>query len=41
MDFVTELPKSMNFDMIMIVVNLVLKRTHFIPVHMTVTAEFQ
>ena len=38
-DFVVELPSSSGHDTVMIVVDSVLKRVHFIPTHMTVTAE--
>jgi len=39
MDFVVELPLSSRHDAVMTVVDLVLKRAHFIPMHTTVTAE--
>jgi len=38
-DFVVELPLSSRHDAVMTVVDSVLKRAHFIPTHMTVTAE--
>jgi len=38
-DFVVELPLSSRHDTVMTVVDLVLKWAHFIPTHMTVTAE--
>jgi len=38
-DFVVELPSSSGHDMVMTVVDSVLKRVHFIPIHTTVTAE--
>ena len=38
-DFVVELPESSGHDTVMIVVDAVSKRVHFIPMHMTVTAE--
>jgi len=39
MDFVVELPLSSGHDAVMTVVDSVSKRAHFIPTHMTVTAE--
>jgi len=39
MDFVVELPLSSRHDMVMTVVDSVSKRVHFIPTHITVTAE--
>jgi len=39
MDFVVELPPSSGHDIVMTVVDLVLKQAHFILMHMTVTAE--
>ena len=38
-DFVVELPPSSGHDAVMTVVDSVSKRVHFIPTHMTVTAE--
>jgi len=38
-DFVVELPLSSGHDVVMTVIDLVLKRAHFIPTHTTVTAE--
>jgi len=38
-DFVVELPSSSGHDVVMTVVDSVLKQVHFIPTHMTVTAE--
>jgi len=38
-DFVVELPSSSGHDAVMTVVDSVSKRVHFIPTHMTVTAE--
>jgi len=38
-DFVVELPLSSGHDAVMTVVDSVSKRAHFIPIHMTVTAE--
>ena len=38
-DFVVELPLSSGHNAVMTVVDLVLKRAHFIPTHTTVTAE--
>ena len=38
-DFVVELPLSSGHDAVMTVVDSVLKRVHFIPIHTTVTAE--
>jgi len=38
-DFVVELPKSSRHDIVMTVVDLVLKRVHFILIYTTVTAE--
>jgi len=38
-DFIVELPPSSRHDAVMTVVDSVLKRVHFIPMHMTVTAE--
>jgi len=38
-DFIVELPLSSGHDAVMTVVDLVSKRAHFIPTHMTVTAE--
>ena len=38
-DFVVELPFSSGHDAVMTVVDSVLKRAHFIPMHTTVTAE--
>ena len=38
-DFVVELPKSSRHDTVMTVVDLVLKRVHFILIYTTVTAE--
>ena len=38
-DFVVELPESSGHDTVMIVMDAVSKRVHFIPMHMTVTAE--
>jgi len=38
-DFIVELPSSSEHDAIMTVVDSVSKRVHFIPTHMTVTAE--
>ena len=38
-DFVVELPLSSRHNAVMTVVDLVSKRVHFIPMHMTVTAE--
>jgi len=38
-DFVVELPLSSGHDAVMTVVDSVSKQTHFIPMHMTVTAE--
>jgi len=37
MDFVIKLPKFARFDIVIIVVNLVSKRTYFIPIHIIVT----
>ena len=39
MDFVVELPLSSRHDVVMTVVDSVSKRVHFIPTHITVTAE--
>jgi len=39
MDFIVELPLSSGHDAVMIVVDSVSKRVHFIPTHMTVTVE--
>ena len=39
MDFVVELPLSSGHDVVMTVVDLVLKRAHFILTHMTVMVE--
>ena len=38
-DFIVELPFSSRHNAVMTVVDSVLKRVHFIPMHMTVTAE--
>jgi len=38
-DFVVELPESSGHDAVMMVVDAVSKRVHFIPMHTTVTAE--
>jgi len=38
-DFIVELPKSSKYDAIMIVVNFMSKRAHFVPMHMIVTIE--
>jgi len=38
-DFVVELPLSSRHDAVMTVIDSVSKRAHFIPTHMTVTAE--
>ena len=38
-DFVIELPLSSSHNAVMIVVDSVLKKAHFIPTHMTVTVE--
>jgi len=38
-DFVVKLPESSGHDAVMTVVDAVSKRVHFIPIHMTVTAE--
>jgi len=38
-DFVVELPLSSGHDVVMTVVDLVLKQVHFIPMYTTVTAE--
>ena len=38
-DFITELPESHGFDAIMVVVDLVTKRAHFLPTTTTVNAE--
>jgi len=39
MDFVVELPLSSRHDAVMTVVDSVLKRVHFIPMHTTVTVK--
>jgi hypothetical protein len=38
MDFITELPESQGFNAIMVVVDLMAKQAHFVPMHTTVTA---
>ena len=38
-DFVIELPESIEFDIVIIVVNSVSKRAHFISTHTIVTIE--
>ena len=38
-DFVVKLSKSMEFNTVIIAVNSVFKRTHFIPTHTMVTVE--
>ena len=38
-DFIVELPLSSRCNAVMIVVDLISKRAHFIPMHTTVTAE--
>ena len=38
-DFIVKLPKSTSFDIIMIVINLMSKKTHFISVYTIVTTE--
>ena len=39
MDFIVKLPESVDFDTVMIIVNLVSKKTNFILMHMIVTIE--
>jgi len=39
MDFIVKLPESIDFDTVMIIVNLVSKRTNFILIYMIVTTE--
>jgi len=36
-DFIVELPKFSKYDAIMMVVNFMSKRAHFVPIHMIVT----
>jgi len=38
-NFIVELPKSSSCDTVMIVIDLVSKKAHFIPTHMIVTVE--
>ena len=38
-DFVIKLSKSIGFDIVMIVVDLIFKRTHFISIYMTIIVE--
>jgi len=37
--FIIELPQAHGYDAIMVVVNLLSKHVHFIPMHTTITAE--
>lgn len=38
-DFIIELPKSIEFNIVITVVNSISNRTHFIPTHTMVTVE--